>query len=305
MWNLERLSNALPRDFFKELKRCYQPRKMSEEETFVFSRQLGNNSLLNSTSPLLLGNGDRVITGKDVQQVLANSLEATFCPDDEGVTLVGDASGQKVVFSSGLKADTIEDERFISFEQLVDLVAELKNKHSSEPDGIPNSVIKMLPEYFRRVLLIIFNNCINLNYLPRIWKLSTVTFLKKDESVKGDIGNYRPISLLCCVSKLLERFFVQRLEREAEEKRLISDNQFGFRKKLGTTHAIGRLLDLVYDCRSQAQAAAAVFVDLRKAFDSVNHLLLFRRLADMGSVQTLLLSSAASWWGVASSRLKE
>lgn len=280
MWRLDRLCAAMPRDFFKEMSHCYQTRRVGNAEAFVLTQSVLSNMLTRSTSPLQLDNGDRVITGKDVHQVLANSLEATFCSDDAPIEL--ESSSQKVEFGPMLKADVVDDERFVSVVHLEDLIAGLKNKHSSGPDGIPNTVIKLLPGYFRAILLVIINNCINRNCLPRLWKISTVTFLKKDESKNGDIGNYRPISLLCCMSKLLERFFVNRLEKEVEEKELLSDNQYGFRRARSTTHAIGRLIDLVNDCRSQAQAAGAVYVDLRKAFDSVNHRLLFKRLETVG-----------------------
>lgn len=75
------------------------------------------------------------------------------------------------------------------------------------------------------------NNAINHNGLPRVWKLSTVVFINKDKSKKGAIGNYRPISLLCNLSKVLKMFFVDRLEEEIEARDLISGNQFGFRKR--------------------------------------------------------------------------
>lgn len=62
----------------------------------------------------------------------------------------------------------------------------------------------MFPVYFRRILLIILNNSINQNSLPKVWKVSTVVFIKKDASKRGDVGNYRPISLLCNMSKIRE-----------------------------------------------------------------------------------------------------
>ena len=115
-----------------------------------------------------------------------------------------------------------------------------------------------------------------------VWKVSSVIFLKKDQGVKGDPGNYRPISLLSNLSKLLESFFVGKLESEVEEKRLLSRNQFGFRKGRSTVHAIATLIDMIQDCRSQGQTAAVVFIDLKKAFDSVDHRVLVEKMRGKG-----------------------
>lgn len=106
--------------------------------------------------------------------------------------------------------------------------------------------------------------------------------IKKDTSKFDDLNNFRPISLLCCVSKILEKFFTKRLEDEVEERGLISRNQFAFRRGMGTNHAISRLMDLIHDCRSQGRIAGVVFVDFKKAFDSVNHRLLIERLKTLG-----------------------
>lgn len=104
-----------------------------------------------------------------------------------------------------------------------------------------------------------------------------MVFIKKDQAKRGDVGNYRPISLLCSMSKIHDKFFVDKLEREIEEK-----SQFGFRKGLGTTPAISSLVNLVQGQRVWGKTVGVIFVDLRKAFDSVDHSLLIDRMKQMG-----------------------
>lgn len=138
-----------------------------------------------------------------VDQLLCNSLESVLGAPRSGVISAGKfPCDPKVVFDR-LPSDSLSDDRFLSMAVLESLVKDLKAKHSSGSDNIPNSVIKVLSIYFLRVLLIIFNNSININRIPKLWKISAVVFLKKNTSVFGDVGNYRPISLLCCFSKLL------------------------------------------------------------------------------------------------------
>lgn len=81
------------------------------------------------------------------------------------------------------------------------------------------------------------------------------------------------------VSKVVETFFVRLLEAEANN--LISWNQFGFRRGRSTTHAINKLIGMIQDGRAQGHIVGAVFIDIKKAFDSVDHQLLIQRLRAM------------------------
>lgn len=285
---LEQVRTAAPSDFFREIKRVYQRKTTSghDAESFIFEDTASNRKLLTSTSPITLSNGQLMVSGSDVDVVLGNVLESTFNPVGGGTLVEGSVSSAgKLQFRPDLRSDNLNDTRFISSNTLNDLIKTLNGKHSSGPDGIPNSVIRVLPRFCRTILLILYNNCINLNRLPSAWKVSSVVFIKKDTSKWGDVGNYRPISLLSNISKVLEKFFVGRLEAEAETNNLISWKQFGFRRGRSTTHAISRLIGMIQDGRAMGHTVAAIFIDLRKAFDSVDHQLLIQRL------RTLAISS--------------
>lgn len=106
------------------------------------------------------------------------------------------------------------------------------------PDRIPNIVIKKLPTHFKWFFLIILNHCINLCNIPDIWRYSSVIHIKKVNNINGLVENFRPISRMCCESKVLDTFYVKKLEEETEEKRLTSENQFGFRKGSSTTQGL-------------------------------------------------------------------
>lgn len=270
---LERIRSAEPRDFYKELKRCYQYKKTSnaQGESFLFDDTVANRHIVRDSAVVELGAGKLLVSGEDVDQILGNILEDTFNPEGNIGLGEGVIPDRKVEFGQDLRSDENCGERFISPDGLDEIISDLNGKHSSGPDGIPNSIIKMLPAYFRRILLIILNNSINLGRMPRLWKISTVVFIRKDGSKVGDPNNYRPISLLSNLSKILETFYVKRLEKEIEAKSLISDNQFGFRRGVGTVNAIGTLVNKIVDHRLYGRSAAVVFVDLKKAFDSVNH----------------------------------
>ena len=281
MQKLERVRSSMPRDFFKELRLCYQYKRESgvEAEAFLFDDDPASRRMLSATTPVELSNGRLLVTGDDVVQVLANVLEGTFNPAGCVPLSENPARQMKVQFGPDRRSDEdAGDDRFMTGAVLDRLIKNLKGKHSFGPDGVPSSVIKLLPAPARRILLIVINNSINLGRLPRLWKLSSVVFICKDKSVTGEVGNFRPISLLSNFAKLQERFFVDRLEREISDRDLISPNQFGFRRGLSTVHAIGTLLNQIQHCRYECQTVGVVFVDLKKAFDSVDHRLLIDRM---------------------------
>ena len=101
-----------------------------------------------------------------------------------------------------------------------------------------NKVIKILPLKIKKELLNIFNASLKFGYVPKIWKIAKIILiLKKDLDPKLP-SSYRPISLLSCVGKLLERIINTRLTEWAESKNILVDEQSGFRKGRSTQNAI-------------------------------------------------------------------
>ncbi|KAI5725716.1 hypothetical protein M8J77_019265 [Diaphorina citri] len=99
---------------------------------------------------------------------------------------------------------------------------------------------------------------------------------------KDKIINYRPISLLPCVSKIFERCLKSRLVKFLEENDILNKTQFGFRKGVSTNDAIIELVEGIYAALDAGEKAAAVFMDLSKSFDTVDHRKLIQILEDIG-----------------------
>lgn len=87
---------------------------------------------------------------------------------------------------------------------------------------------------------------------------------------------------MCCCSKILERFFVDKLIAEIEERNLIAENQLGFTRGKNTVHAVGRLIELINRHRADLETAGVLSIDLKRAFDSVKHGILINRLRKLG-----------------------
>jgi hypothetical protein len=158
---------------------------------------------------------------------------------------------------------------FTTQSHLSEILHSLKNKTSSGIDKIPNIVLRNLPNQVINIMVIIFNNCLNLSYFPKDWKPAKVVTIKKPGKDSCDLNSYRPISLLPNLGKIFEIVVNQILVKETEDRKIIPDNQFGFRHKHSTTHAMTKLSSDICRYINNKNCVATCFIDLEKAFDTV------------------------------------
>ena len=106
-------------------------------------------------------------------------------------------------------------------------------------------------------------------------KIARVTPIYK-KGLRDDISNYRPISLLSVFNKIIETIMYNRLVKFLEENKLLFSNQFGFRSSHSTTHAIVLIVDKIQRAIERKEFSCGIFLDLSKAFDTVNHTILLK-----------------------------
>jgi retron-type reverse transcriptase len=99
---------------------------------------------------------------------------------------------------------------------------------------------------------------------------------------KNRFENYRPISVLTCFSKLLEKLMVKRLIAFIDKNKILSKHQYGFRQNRSTEHAIIDFVDKITKAIDQGKFSVGIFLDLLKAFDTINHKILIRKLDHYG-----------------------
>lgn len=161
------------------------------------------------------------------------------------------------------------------------LIKNLKNDSAPGMDNLTPTLIKYIRNSILEPLVHIFNLSIATGKFPDSWKHASVTPIHKDGK-KNIPSNYRPISLLCIFSKLLEKIINKRLVNYLEINNLISSRQFGFRKGISTEDAVSHLINHVSASLDQKYYCVGVFVDLAKAFDTVSPIILLKKLECLG-----------------------
>ena len=162
-------------------------------------------------------------------------------------------------------------------QEISKILCKMKNKKSAGYDGISNEILKCCSPIIECYLAKAVNKCITEEIFPECLKVSKVIPLHK-KGDKKEPGNYRPISLLSPLSKIFESVLLKRMLGFSEKCKLLSLNQFGFRPKKSCIHAIAKITEYIRDSIDRKETGQACFVDLSKAFDTIDHSILLRKL---------------------------
>ena len=160
-------------------------------------------------------------------------------------------------------------------------LSKLKLRKSTGLDGIPSSMLRIASPVIALPVCSIINTSISTCSIPSVWKKALVKPLHKGGS-KDTLANYRPISLLPVTSKVLEAVVRDQVTSHLQGHNLLSPWQSGFRPGHSTTTTLLHVTSEWYSALDQGFVVGAVFLDIAKAFDTVNHTLLLSRLANLG-----------------------
>lgn len=167
---------------------------------------------------------------------------------------------------------------------------ELDPRKSAGPDNLPPLFLHLAADIIAEPVSHIFNLSISNNVIPEIWKTAFVLPLLKGGDPKC-LNNYRPISKLSVLAKVLERLINDQIKDFLDTHNILSPLQSGFRKQHSTVSAAVKVVNDITEALDKKNHCAALFIDLSKAFDTVDHAILCQRLSDIG-----LSSHAVGWF---------
>ena len=199
---------------------------------------------------------------------LASKLEAK--PDDDPIKYLHPTdSNQKFSF------------KLMSEESMLRSLKMLKSGKAPGPDGVPTNLVKDAATFIAKPLAMIFNASLAKGIVPDVWKLAKITPIFKT-GARNEKNNYRPISVLSVFAKLFEKVVHDQLSDFLFSNSKLTMSQFAYRKLHSTITSLISVSDYWYENIDKNDVNFALFLDLKKAFDTVDHEILIRKLKVYG-----------------------
>lgn len=173
---------------------------------------------------------------------------------------------------------------------ILNAIKQLKSGKAAGPDKVPTAIVKDVGDLVSKPLMMIFNSSLKNGIFPDIWKLARVTPIFKS-GAKKDVNNYRPISVISIFSRILERIVHDQMFDFLLENNVITKNQSAFRKLYSTITSLICSTDFWYENIDSKKLNLTIFLDLKKAFDTVDHKIMVKKLCRYG-----IRGNAGNWF---------
>ena len=199
-------------------------------------------------------------------------------------------NGEKLV-ESYLRAPT--DSRFtfdlVTDEDILETIGTILPKNSCGYDNLSSKTLLQIAPIIHPVIRLVTNQSLVTGIFPKqLKKAVVIPIYKGKNSDPNDFGNYRPISLLPTLSKIIEKIVQKQLYEYMDSNNLFSNSQYGFRKNHATEYAAMEFVDKIGETMNNKQTPFAIFIDLSKAFDTLDHHILLQKLTYYGIQGTQL-----------------
>ena len=159
---------------------------------------------------------------------------------------------------------------------------------STGPDGISARFLREVAADITEPLAYLYNFSIQSGFIPSDWKQSNVTAVYK-QGPCDDPSNYRPISVVPIIAKVLEKLVASQLNSYCEKNQLLSPYQGAYCCGRSTEQILLFAVDTIVNALDSRKVVCAAFLDLRKAFDSLDHVVLLEHLSAIGVLGNELL----------------
>jgi hypothetical protein len=239
------LTNSLRNDRrnnFNKLMSSLCHKKMYSDKVWLTVHKFHNKRIKQAYANIMKFNNKTATSDKEKADLFADYFEnevysqiADTLPFHDQVT-----SQANNIKNGMLTLSNTTKWKLIKVEEVKYHIRQLRNS-STGPDNIHNRCLKNYSKLLVQHLTNLFNSILKHGYIPASWKKANIILILKPKKDKQHPSSYRPISLLSCLGKLLERIIKQRLMLELERRNILSQHQAGFRSGKSTTYNIMRL----------------------------------------------------------------
>ena len=276
--------NTILKNNIKIAKKSYYDFRFNKckgdiRKTWQSIKEVLNKTKQKSNFPNSFKINGEIVTDK---QTIANNLNKYFA--EIGSNLAAEINPtESNEFQNYLRTPCIQKFSFksVTIDTVNKIIDSLKPKTSCGHDGISTKLLKDMKAEVSKALTLIINQSIATGIFPENMKIAKVIPLFK----KGDIyffNNYRPISLLPSFSKIFERVMFNQLNEYFKSNLLYYIHQYGFRELHSTELASLELIDRILNLMDKGEIPITIYMDLSKAFDTLNHEILIHKLRHYG-----------------------
>ena len=174
------------------------------------------------------------------------------------------------------------DEIVITKAMVKEKLKGLDTNNSFGPDEIHPKFLKELADDIAEPLSVIMNKTLQESTLPEDWKIAHVTPIYKNKGAQNLAVNYRPVSLTSIVCKLMESILREHIINHLTNLKLLSNKQYGFISKRSTVTQLLKYIDQCCESLSNGKVVDSIYFDFAKAFDTVPHRRLCKKLQGYG-----------------------
>ena len=236
-------------------------------------------SWVHSAVPSLLENDEVIGSNREK----ADILNSYFCKQSTLSPAQLDHHLPEFQYLTNARISSIE----VTAAEVRAVLNKLNTNKATGPDGISNKILRESAFSLCEPLADLFNRSLSLGLFPTNWKIANVIPVHKKGSRQLK-SNYRPVSLLSNVSKVLERLVYNKLYEYCKRHNILTDRNSGFKHGDSTINRLSHLIHRIYQGLDDRKEIALVFLDITKAFDRVWHPGLLHKLKQMGVGGALL-----------------